>query len=228
MISDSLLDTLVGPGASKFTAAEIPDCSGPEISKESSHWVANFFLNCLVGPKFLPPMDAYAYNFLRRAQFAFAEHALARESTMRYLQSGRRSVKPYVASLHHWEAFLGQAWHAYGILIKAWNGTAFTRGDGSVEERLNALYNQMKHVESRIHCGQMPEGGNVPVWLENAGLRSTDTHLSFAETEQILRDIGKYADILSDPRTAGERLRLMDEQTATPSAHSPSSSAASS
>jgi hypothetical protein len=46
--------------------------------KESAHWVANFFLNPAFRAKFQAPMDAYAYNLLRRAQFAFVEHALAR------------------------------------------------------------------------------------------------------------------------------------------------------
>lgn len=151
-------------------------------------------------------MHAYAYNFLRRAQQAFAEHQIARTCTLEFLASGGQSVRRYVDALYHWECFLGQAWHAFAVLVKAWEGKAFEKGDGSVEQRLNALYNQMKHVESRIENGQMIADATVPVWLENEGLRSVDEHLTFAETADILRELAKYADALMDPLTAKQKL----------------------
>jgi hypothetical protein len=42
----------------------------------------------------------------------------------------------------------------------------------------------------------------VPVWLENNGLRSVDTVLSYAETGAVLKDLGKYANALMNPKTA--------------------------
>ncbi|HEY4215103.1 MAG TPA: hypothetical protein VGM84_26755 [Steroidobacteraceae bacterium] len=104
------------------------------------------------------------------------------------------------------ECFLGQAWHAFSSLAKAWEGKAFEQDDGSVERRLNSLYNEMKHVESRIENGHILKGATVPVWLENDGLRSIDAHLSFAESADVLRALAKYADALSDPRRAKEKL----------------------
>ena len=67
---------------------------------------------------------------------------------------------------------------------------------------MNALYNQMKHVESHIDNGQMIPGATVPVWLENEGLRSVDANLTYAETAEVLKEIAKYADALSNPKTA--------------------------
>lgn len=151
-------------------------------------------------------MHAYAYNYLRRAQHAFAEHQIARSCTLDFLASNGQSVQRYVDALYHWECFLGQAWHAFVLLVKAWEGRAFEKNDGSVEQRLNALYNQMKHVESRIENGQMASDATVPVWLENQGLRSVDEHLSFAETADILRELAKYADALMDPLTTKQKL----------------------
>jgi hypothetical protein len=201
-------DNHIAPGVSSFTSAEIPDMS--VYSKESPHWVANFFLNSAFTSRFKAPMDAYAYNYLRRAQFAFTEHALAREVTLRFLQGGSQSVTRYVEALHHWESFLGQAWHAYNLLHKAWGGKGFEKHDGSVEQRLNALYNQMKHVESRIDNAQMLPGATVPVWLENQGLRSIDTNVTFAESGEVLKDLAKYADALMNPQTAKEALNALD------------------
>jgi hypothetical protein len=173
--STQILDTHIAPGVSSFTQAEIPDMS--TWDKESPHYVTNFFLNSAFTATFAPPMNAYAYNLLRRVQYAFSEHHLARESTLRFLSTGGQSPRPYVDALFHWENFLGQAWHAYALLITAWEGKAFDKGDGSVEQRLNALYNQMKHVESRIDNNQMIPGATVPVWLTNMGLQSVDAAL---------------------------------------------------
>lgn len=202
--STAILDKHIAPGVSAFTEAEISDMSS--WSKESSHWVANYFLNSALSATFAPPMNAYAYNFLRRAQYAFAEHHLARESTLAFVAGGGQSPRGYADALFHWECFLGQAWHAFALLITAWEGKAFEK-NGSVEQRLNALYNQMKHVESR---GQMIPGATVPVWLENDGLRSVDVNLTYTETAEVLKEIAKYADALSNPKTAKAVLNASD------------------
>jgi len=65
----------------------------------------------------------------------------------------------------------------------------------------------MKHVESRIENGQMLPEATVPVWLSNEGLVSTEALLTFAETAEVLKDIAKWADILSDPLKGEEKFR---------------------
>lgn len=155
-------------------------------------------------------MKAYAYNFLRRTQFAFSEHQLARESTLRFLKKGSDSPTVYVETLFHWECFLGQSWHAFQLLATAWDGTVYKKNDSSVEQRLNTLYNQMKHVESRIENGQMLTDATVPVWLENEGLKSIDVAMTFAETAAILKELAKYANILMNPATAKAALQELD------------------
>jgi hypothetical protein len=86
----------------------------------------------------------------------------------------------------------------------------YTRGEGSVEERLNNLYNSMKHAESRISSGQIPEGALVPVWLINEGLTSSDALLTFAETGEILEGIANWADVFVDPIDARNKVRRDD------------------
>ena len=175
-------------------------------AKESHFWVANFFLNSVFNSTFKPPLNAYAYNFVRRAQYAFSEHSLARSSTLEYVAKSIPSAPKYADALFHWECFLSQAWHAYALLVKALQAKAFDKNDGSVEQRLNALYNQMKHVESRIENGQMPPGATVPVWLENDGLHSIDCSLTYEESGAVLKDLAKYADALSNPSSAAATL----------------------
>jgi len=206
--SAKILDENIAPGVSTFTVAEIPDMSAH--APESKFWIANYFLNCTYNARFSPPMHSYAFNFLRRCVCAFKEHEHARARTLEFLAGGGQSPSHYIMALFHWETFLGQCWHAYALLIAAWGGQAFQKNDGSLEQRLNSLYNQMKHVESRIDNGQLIPGATVPVWLENDGLRSIDTRLSFSETADVLKDLAKYADALMDPRTAKNAINAID------------------
>ncbi|HUU09188.1 MAG TPA: hypothetical protein VM431_01460 [Phycisphaerae bacterium] len=206
--SAKILDKHIAPGVSSFTKADIPDMA--TWAKQSPHWIANFFLNSAFTASFAPPMNAYAYNFLRRAQYAFSEHHLARESTLAFLAAGGQSPTRYADALFHWECFLGQAWQAFALLCTAWEGRVYDKKDGSIEERLNALYNQVKHVESRINSGQMIPGATVPVWLDNYGLRSVDASLTYVETAEVLKELAKYADALMNPKTAKSALNELD------------------
>ena len=203
-----VLDELIAPGASTFVRADIPDMSA--FHRESKHWVANFFLNSLLRGQWKPPHNAYLYNYFRRAEGAFREHALARTATLDYVSSGRQSPSRYSLAIFHWEIFLGQAWHAFKLLEKAFGFVLYTQGVSSVEERLNQLYNQMKHVESRIAAGQMLPGATVPVWMTNEGLASVDAQLSWKETAEVLKEVAKWADVFVDPLTAPDKLKGLD------------------
>jgi len=209
--TDHVADRFIAPGVSAFNTADIPDMS--TYDPESKHWVANHFLNSVLRGKFEPPMNAYVYNFVRRAEAAFSEHEQARQATLRFLASQKQSPSHYAAAVLHWEFFLGQAWQGYALLAKLLELLTgeefriFSKGDGSVEDRLNRQYNCMKHVEKRIVNGQILEGATVPVWLTNEGIQSTDTLLTYSETGEVLRDIAKWATIVVDPIEMAERLR---------------------
>ena len=203
--SSYVIDKFIAPEASSFTQAEIPDMSA--YDKESTHWVANSFLNSVLGAAWKSPYNAYMFNYMRRAEAAFREHQAARNATLSFIEFGRQSTKNYTAALFHWETFLGQSWHAYKTLQKCFDIDLYKLGEGSVEERLNKLYNQMKHVESRIENKQMLEGATVPVWLTNQGLISVDSVLTFTETGEVLKDLAKWANILQDPLSAPDKLK---------------------
>lgn len=207
-LSNYAIDKFIAPNASLFTQADIPDMS--EYDDQVTHWIANFSLNSMCRAAWKPPYNAYMYNYLRRAESAFVQHSLARSETIAFIESGRQSVRKYTAALFHWESFLGQSWHAYKTLQKCFEIQLYKPGDSSVEERLNMLYNQMKHVESRIENAQIIDGATVPVWLTNNGLVSIDTLLTFTETGEVLADVAKWANILQDPLSAPETLNKND------------------
>ena len=209
--SKYIVDLHIATEASAFTEANIPDMSTHDVA--SNHWIANFFLNSVFRGKYDGTTQACIYNYLRRAQFAFQEYGRARDASVSFINTGSKSPTRYAEALFHWEIFLGQAWHAYKLLQHPFGvPKIYDKGDGSVQEKLNTLYNQMKHVESRIDCGQMPNNGTVPVWLVNAGLKSVDASMTFFETTEVLKELSKFATILQDPVSSGSKLDELSEK----------------
>ena len=76
---------------------------------------------------------------------------------------------------------------------------AFKQNDGSMGQRLNLLYNSLKHVEKRIAAGQTLSGAITPVWLSSSGLECTDAVLTYGETAEVLRILTEWADVLVNP-----------------------------
>lgn len=191
---------------SSFTAATIHDMS--DFDEQQEYWVSNFVQNSMLRTNVNAPFRQYMFNFLRRAEAAFREYTLAREATYAFLGS-MGSASRYMAALFHWEVWLSQAWHGYELLRRVAGGVQiFEKGDGSIEQRLNLLYNQAKHVASEIENGNLPTSdATLGVWLENAGLRSNDGHLTFSESALVLEDLARWADRFQDPATLGDKLR---------------------
>jgi hypothetical protein len=191
-------DTYVAPDISKFDNAEIPDMSTTQ--NESLNWISNYTLNSVLHGAAPSPEREYRFNFLARAMTAYGEHFLARHATLAFLESEEQSFGKYFTAIHHWEQFLAAAWNALDTLRRAGIvGRLYERGDGSIAERLDGLYNQMKRVESRMETGKMPPQGSLAVWLCNSGLRSIDRELAFAETGEILANIRDWAHVVEDP-----------------------------
>jgi hypothetical protein len=83
--SHHVLNRHIAPGIEQFYEADVPDMS--QYDHQSEHWVDNHFLNSVLRTSLKLPAGAYAQNYLRRAEGAFSEHALARTLTHSYLVS---------------------------------------------------------------------------------------------------------------------------------------------
>jgi hypothetical protein len=196
-------DIFVAPEMSKFTEASIPDMSTTDDQQE--HWLGNFILNNLLSTRFVSPIRQQMYNFLRRSHAAFTEYALAREATRAYLDNPERILR-YIDAINHWEAFLANAWQAYCFLGSGqmrW----FGKNDGSVLQRLCALYSRSKHADAAIERGDFVEDSPLCVWLTNDGLSSTESQLAFDEIAEILTDMARWASAVQDPGTAVSKIK---------------------
>ena len=75
----------------------------------------------------------------------------------------------------------------------------FERNDGSELERLSLLHGRSKHADTAINSGQLPTDATMPVWLSNRGLCGEGVEISYKEMAEILKEVSKIADKLSNP-----------------------------
>lgn len=206
--SDAMKDEFFAPNLSAFKTANIPDMS--QRDHQSEAWLVGFSHNSMLRGRASSPDHEYRFTFLRRAVIAFAEHADARMYTLRYLGfTDEFRPATYYAALYHWEQFLGASWHALDTMTTMYGPKVFTKKDATAPQRLNSLYNQSRHAASCIASGHMPSSGPLPMWLDNDGLRSVDSDLSFAETADVLVFLGEWAHALEDPPSTEERVQAM-------------------
>lgn len=211
--SSHLFDELIAPDASKLTHVEIPDMKGRH--KEQRFWVSNFFLNSVTRGRFKSPLNAYATSYLRRAESAFVMHDLARSATLDMLTLPQMTPSSYALALLHWEGFLTQAAQGHHILVRVIRDLTgdqaykiYQPGDGSMEQRLHAVYNSLKHSEKRIYNNQILPGSVSAVWMTNGGLRSTDANVSWLETGTVLDELARWADGIQDPKGFADWIRV--------------------
>lgn len=123
-----------------------------------------------------------------------------------FYTEGRSALSEYIASLPDHDrldahavarvSFESCIIHAYlavcrlrrfGESLGAPKNELYTLGDGSEYDRLRLINNRIKHFDEDIEVGHGEFAGPaVPVWLENAGLRSSNSFLSFEELAEIL------------------------------------------
>lgn len=200
-VTDYFLDTYVAPQLSQLTRADMDDMSN--FDPEQASWVANYILNTAFRASYAEGQRQLAMAFLRRAEYAFNEYEAARRTLSEYLAGERHRASRYYQSLLHFETFVSQAYQAYMTVRKLVRGPdPFKSGDGSVHDRLNILYNFVKHSEDKISDGHYPTGAIVPIWMTNEGIVCVKCRLAYSEMADLLRDIGKAARLVVDPPAA--------------------------
>jgi hypothetical protein len=195
------MDNFIGTDMSQLTQVNIPDLAPNE------NLIANYILNSLQRGHFKTETRGQVYYYLRRVTAALGEWRLARDATLSYVETPGQHPMRYVQAIGHWEAVLTYTWQACRLVNRD-KGGWYTKGDGSVAEGVNELYNLVKHIDDRIADRRtMPVLGPLGVWLTNDGLRSTQHFVPFAEFGELLAHLAKLANELEDPVTLTSSLR---------------------
>lgn len=226
--NSQLLDKLIAPGISTFTRANIPDLTGK--FPEADHWVMNLFLSHIFPPQYVDRFRQLVLGFLQRAQLAVAAYTEARDLTLKYLDGNDQDnprIRAYYAATARWENFVIESSIALDILRWINNGQgAFTKGDGSPEDRLYHLANKVKHIGDDIrNKGLYSVTDSVALWLTDAGLNGVGVQVTYAEASKFLEDVAKVADELQSPQNFVEKDRgeSAESPDASPHAVPPSS-----
>src|ERR1700730_8411200 len=131
MFSTELVDLLIAPEVSKFTACDAPDLT--VTHPEASHWLANHFLNTLFGPRYKDKFRQWALNQLYRSEGAFSDYHEARALKTEVLFKGspsRPAIRTYFKAVARWESCLLNV----QIFIDLANRMKKELGDGLVFE----------------------------------------------------------------------------------------------
>jgi len=207
--SSGILNSLISPEFTSFVKADIPDISSQV--PQAHHWLGNFFLNSAFRGRFDTKLQQLVLGYLRRAHHAFNSFHDARSATFKYLEKGNPHeghIRLYYDAIYMWENYVLQIYMAmdlYNAFSKP--DKAFEKNDGSKEQRIYTIANQVKHVGHCVHSGQCKEEDTLPLLLINDGLSSFDTKVSFIEASDILIDIAKLADLLQDPSGFIEKVK---------------------
>jgi hypothetical protein len=170
-------------------------CPGPKPPKgvgftdPLSGTLNNVFIASLA-----PKPRAYYFNFLRRAEAAFASYRSARSELIEYIRTPRNVLSPYFKALLNFEVCIGQTYQALELLATAGKTKVFDPKDGSKEERLHRLYIQSKHMDRMIDGGQIPTQATAALWITNQGLECKGAALSFEELLSLMNWIGEIAE----------------------------------
>ena len=202
----ALINRLLAPGLSEFTACDAPDLTA--LHDQATHWLANHFLNTLLGPNFKDRIRQYALNQLFRAEVAFRDYHEGRELCLKFFEAGRPdypAVRTYFKAISRWESCLLNIQIFIDLMnrmkVALGDEPVFIAGDGSREQRAYELANAIKHWGGQVTSQQHEESLTIPVWLTNVGLQSRSYQISFSDLATLVGELAAVADELQDPKS---------------------------
>ena len=158
---------------------ELTECNLPELSEYrtgSRVWLPCYILQSAFVLKYPDPFHKYTIAFLRKTEYAFKDYFIARDALSSFIStpilfSNEPHIKiyQYFECLHHLEVSISLIYQAYCVFEKIIaDGKFWKKGDGSTLEKINLLYNNIKHAEDRIVEALVKPGYHI--WLTNSDI----------------------------------------------------------
>jgi len=178
------LDTFVSQEISKLTAC-VPESLVTEFP-ERAHWLNQFVLRRIFQNHVSDENAALAFILVRRAEAALDEWELACIAATQDV----RHPSGYFKMLRHLESCIAALWQGLEFSRRAIDTKLFDKGDGSVYERLNWIYNVGRHFDPQA----LPSGDLHRLWITNEGLHSREYSLTFVEVRDALKSLARVVD----------------------------------
>jgi hypothetical protein len=173
--------------------SELTECGAEELIDQEK-WLNTFILKSIVHFNLQPNIKAYLFNFLRRTEGANAAYRDARRMLQEHLATPRMTVSPYFKSLTHFEICIAQCYQGYELLASAMGGEVYVPGSATVEERLQIVYVDSKHMDRMIHGEKLPVTATSGIWITNTGLESSRGSITFKELHGLLSQMHNLAE----------------------------------
>lgn len=186
-LTNYALDTFVSQDLSKLTACA-PQSLQAEFP-ERGDWLNQFVLRRIFQNHVSEEYAALAFIVVRRAEAALDEWELACSAATDEI----RRPSGYFKMLRHLENCIAALWQGLDFGRKALHIELFKKGDGSVYERLNWLYNTGRHFDPQT----LPSGDLHRLWITNEGLNTREHSVSFEELRAALKTLAGMADKLA-------------------------------
>lgn len=185
-LSHYALDTFVAQEMSKLTACA-PQSLATDFP-ERNHWFNQFVLRRIFHNHVSDEHAALAFVLVRRAAAALDEWELACEAAQDV-----RNPSGYFKMLRHLESSVSALWQGLDFCRRALEMKLFERGDGSVYERLNLVYNVSRHFNPQ----DLPSGDLHRLWISNDGLHSRECSVTFSELRDSIKFLAGMVDKLA-------------------------------
>lgn len=188
--SNYLLDHFIAHKLSELDA-----CGATELNEEA-RWLNTFILKTLFHYSIPSKTRAYLFNFLRRAEAASMAYREARRQLLEHLATPRNVISPYFRALTHFEVCVSQCYQGYELLGRAFGQKLYEPGSGTLEEKLQIVYVDSKHMDCMIDGNKLPDSATSGIWITNDGLECSRGAISFAELHKLLQSMHALAEKL--------------------------------
>ena len=210
--SSEILNLFGGPELSDLSV-----CGAKELPEPLDYLSAAIW-NHIVGTRIrYTSVQHLALVMLKRNYGACQEYLAARCDLLFYverLRAGNHHLRAYLSALRHFEQCICAIWQAEDAFDKIEHKllndgitkcTVFTLGDNSVLEKINSLYNLIKHFDAK-----QAEHTSSPIWITNLGLKSATHFVHFEELYSNLTALLEAArqTFIEIPKAGRERKQL--------------------
>ncbi len=192
-LSHAALDMFVSQELSKLTACRPRGLSSDFPDRQT--WLEQFILRRIFQNHVAEDRAALAFAIVRRAEAAVDEWELACEVANGNVQQASR----YFKTLRHIENCIAAAWQGLDLGRRALKSDLFAKGDDSVFERLNWLYNKGRHFDPQA----LPSGALHALWLSNEAVHSHEHAVTFDELRDAVSILGRLAKQIAEGVAAG-------------------------
>lgn len=183
-ISNYALDKFVAQDMSKLTQLSIKPLT--EEFPNSDKWFAQFALRRIFQAHVPDERAALAFAIIRRAHASLQEWELASVAA----QGNLRSVGTYFSVLRHLENCISSVWQGLEFARKSLGQDIFKKGDGSIYERMNWIYNVSRHFDPEA----LPQGDTHRVWLSDQAIHTREQTVSFDELREAIRMLARISE----------------------------------